>query len=1053
MHDSILEYDAFLRSLHQNSNYQCALLLGAGASITSGVQSANDCIWEWKRDIYISKNPKYANYFSNFKLETVQKQIQSWLDLQGDYPKLGSPEEYSFYAEKAYPISSDRTNYFKTLVSGKEPYIGYKLICLLNKLEIIKSVWTTNFDGLVERAAQSMSITPIAVNLDNYSQIYNQITNNELLCVALHGDYKFSSLKNTEKELDNQSNVFKEVLSHYLVDKSLIVLGYSGRDKSLMKMLEESFSNSGTGKLYWCGYRDDISNEIQSLINKIRENNREAYYIPTNGFDETMTDWAQLLVSAKFPDSRPAFDNIIKINKKDETVSPFFINDFICNSHIKSNLHPITFPKELYQFEIQDSELLNYKRLQQHIRGKNIVAVPFKEKIYSLGRYTDLQTVFGKTLKGDIQRISISIEDIHKTSSFIALMKQSLIKSLSSYSCLETDGHSCLWKNTVSNYNINGQIYHYNEGVKIKLYFPNGKNYGYITFRPYIHFDDKEQLPKTVFIQLNKYYFDKLFNNKYSELLDEWTEIIFGKNERLNLFYPAKESSGFSFVISRNVAYAEIKNLNNTGYTYYPGKDINPKQLVFKGISIREPKLKFSSSADSFDSRFCDIHPMRGLIANKPYDSFMDNKEILLGVICPINYCEKLYNFLNQINRKWDATINPDYLINFPGYHEAFDSFLLLPNQNDALWSNIVFSPGNGNDLEQAYELSRIIKSRVSQINSVSPNAVIVIFIPDEWEKYKHIENENEVFDLHNNIKAFSAQRGISTQLIEESTLSDSLKCQIYWWLSLSFYVKSLKTPWILAEHNKQTAYAGIGYSVKRGKNKSNIVLGCSHIYNSDGLGLKYRLSNIKENEVTFDNKNNPYLSYNEAYKFGMNICELFYETMQSLPDRVVIHKRTEFKKHERDGIIDSLKKAGVNNIDLVSINFEKDQKFIAMKVKNNKTMADSFPIGRGTCIIVNDNQLLLWVHGIVPSVRNPNYRYYQGGRSIPSPLLITHHYGHSDMITIADEILGLTKMNWNSFNMYTKLPATIDSSNQIAIIGSLFSSFDKTTYDYRYFI
>ena len=115
--------------------------------------------------------------------------------------------------------------------------------------------------------------------------------------------------------------------------------------------------------------------------------------------------------------------------------------------------------------------------------------------------------------------------------------------------------------------------------------------------------------------------------------------------------------------------------------------------------------------------------------------------------------------------------------------------------------------------------------------------------------------------------------------------------------------------------------------------------------------------------------------------------------------------------------------------------------------------MPDSFPIGRGTCIILSDNQLLLWAHGIVPSVRNPKFRYYQGGRSIPSPLLITHHYGHSDLITIADEILGLTKMNWNSFNMYTKLPATIDSSNQIAIIGSLFSDFDKTTYDYRYFI
>lgn len=332
-------------------------------------------------------------------------------------------------------------------------------------------------------------------------------------------------------------------------------------------------------------------------------------------------------------------------------------------------------------------------------------------------------------------------------------------------------------------------------------------------------------------------------------------------------------------------------------------------------------------------------------------------------------------------------------------------------------------------------------------------NAVVVIFIPSTWDKYKHIENENEVFDLHNNIKAFAAQRGISTQLIEESTLSDPLKCQIYWWLSLSFYVKSLKTPWILENQNSSTAYAGIGYSVKRNKTNTNIILGCSHIYNSDGIGLKYRLSSIKENEVTFDNKRNPYLSYNEAYKFGMNICELFYESMQNLPKRVVVHKRTDFRKEENDGIIDSLKNAGVKNIDLVSINIEKDQKYISTIVKNGKTVIDTFPINRGTCIIINENQFLLWVHGIVPSIRNPKYRYYQGGNSIPAPLLITHQYGQGDIITLANEILGLTKMNWNSFNMYTKMPATIDSSNQIAVIGGLFSDFDKTTYDYRYFI
>lgn len=53
----------------------------------------------------------------------------------------------------------------------------------------------------------------------------------------------------------------------------------------------------------------------------------------------------------------------------------------------------------------------------------------------------------------------------------------------------------------------------------------------------------------------------------------------------------------------------------------------------------------------------------------------------------------------------------------------------------------------------------------------------------------------------------------------------------------------------------------------------------------------------------------------------------------------------------------------------------------------------------------------------------------------------------------IATEILGLTKMNWNSFDLYSKLPATIQTSNEIARIGWLLNRFEGKTYDYRNFM
>lgn len=50
-----LEYDAFLSSVKRNKDISHSLLIGAGASISSGIQSASDCIPEWKKDIYMDK--------------------------------------------------------------------------------------------------------------------------------------------------------------------------------------------------------------------------------------------------------------------------------------------------------------------------------------------------------------------------------------------------------------------------------------------------------------------------------------------------------------------------------------------------------------------------------------------------------------------------------------------------------------------------------------------------------------------------------------------------------------------------------------------------------------------------------------------------------------------------------------------------------------------------------------------------------------------------------------------------------------------------------------
>jgi hypothetical protein len=616
---------------------------------------------------------------------------------------------------------------------------------------------------------------------------------------------------------------------------------------------------------------------------------------------------------------------------------------------------------------------------------------------------------------------------------------------------IDTNLKDKIWLKNIENKYGNVNIH---KAIYLSFYFDKNRNFAYLSFIPTIHLTSTDEISKEQKQLISKGQLEKVFNNKYDELLDFWNKTLF-ENQKLKFEYPENSGTGFEFQISANTAFGEINVLDPNFRAYHPN-NYNQKQTQFKGVQFLEPQLLFRNIAT--DIEFKDYHPMRGLVNNRPFDVNLNgviySNEVNLSVICGSGYSSRFYDFLSRLQIKHSTeNINPDYLIDYPGFSAAFNLPINIPAfENNEEWVDIDFKANNelGNH-ENAIKLARLITSKIEQIANTQSQSTVVIFIPDEWQPFESYINEGESFDLHDYIKAFSASRGISTQLIRQETLDDKLKCQIYWWLSLSFYVKSLRTPWILNSQEKNTAYAGIGYSVSRIQDKSEIVIGCSHIYDSNGQGLKYRLSKI--DNYFLDDQNNPYLSFKDAFQFGVSIRELFYQSLDKLPERVVIHKRTRFTEDEINGIKASLNKAGIKKIDLIEINYESNARFVAMSVYKNNLQVDKFPISRGTCIVTNKYTALLWTHGIVPSVRQPNYKFYLGGRSIPAPIKITKHYGDSNITTIATEILGLTKMNWNSLDLYSKLPSTIDSSNQIARIGKLLSRFEGKTYDYRLFI
>ena len=316
MSTSPITFDQFLRNIQARKEYPHCILLGAGASRNSGVQTAKECIDDWKKLIYVSNNLKKVNRESLATLSNVT--IQDWLDKQGNYPPNGHNDEYSHYAEEALKDEDARKAYFEKLFRGKLPSPGYLILGQLIKKGLFKYIFTTNFDDLIVKAAFQASLTTIEVNLDAVANIFEQVNESNFIKIALHGDYKFTQLKNTAKELDAQKDEIAKALKYYLTTNDLVVIGYSGRDKSLINALLAAYKEDGRGCLFWISYDEVILPEVQQLICDINTlNNRRAYHVKTNNldFDQVLGSLAKFC----FMDSEELIDYLESIYTSNTT--------------------------------------------------------------------------------------------------------------------------------------------------------------------------------------------------------------------------------------------------------------------------------------------------------------------------------------------------------------------------------------------------------------------------------------------------------------------------------------------------------------------------------------------------------------------------------------------------------------------------------------------------------------------------------------------------------------------------------------------------------------
>jgi hypothetical protein len=778
---------------------------------------------------------------------------------------------------------------------------------------------------------------------------------------------------------------------------------------------------------------------------------RAAYYIQSGGFDDLMlrvglhclsgaaVDEARQLMEANAPTPTEA-----KVD--------FALPEMPACGVIRSNAYPLTPPSEIHEFDLKEwpEKGKVWKYFDDCTEGRAIVAAPLAGKGYAFGTIEDINAAFADRIGPKVERVPISERDLSIENSIISnLIRRIVVITLASKACVETDGHEILWEKAARERRRgeDGKNYLVHDALVVYLRWVAGRTY--IVLQPTVKIESASggEVPEDVGRNIKMSILGWQHNNKFHAALMTWQSKLFSDE---SFEFPIGSGLPFRFQLKKNPVFAKITSSDRARQI-----ELKPgflSTIAHTGIELTEPNLLFSDRVGT--GLAADPHPVRGIVSNQPYDYALSTRKlaptIQLGVICPAKEARRLSEYLQRFHQsispgKYEA----DYLPPFPGFQGAFGVSLQIPSPGDNLW---LTCPEINPDLDEqrgALQLSQHVTSCLSALKAAALPNLTIVFIPMRWARWRKFETESEAFDLHNFVKAFCVPQGIATQFLEEDTLTNDLQCRIRWWLSLALYVKSMRTPWVLASLDGNSAFVGLGISVDRKAERGkHVLLGCSHLYNAQGQGLQFRLSKI---ENPFFRGRNAFMSQEDARRVGETIRQLFWESHFKLPERVVIHKQTEFTDDERKGLQAGL--SGIKQIDLLEIHVDRALRYLASTPKPDGSFeVDGFPVKRGTLLKIDQDAALLWVHGVSRAV-NPRQNYYQGKRRIPAPLLIRRHAGRSDLSIVGDEILGLSKMNWNSFDLYAKLPATVETSKQIARIGALLERFGSESYDYRLFM
>jgi len=226
------------------------------------------------------------------------ERIDDFFKSQHILPPPGDPAEYAKAFEAVYPSELDRRTYIDSQVSLGRPSFAHRVLASLLSTGKAPCVFTTNFDNLVETATTvagqllepSKRRNLVVAAIDSSERAKRCLDENDWpLLAKIHGDFQSVELKNTEGELAAQDARMRAVLIEACSRFALIVVGYSGRDASVVQALKDVLKERASfpGGIYWVTRSpSELLPAVRELLLAIISKGAEAHIVQSQNFDE-----------------------------------------------------------------------------------------------------------------------------------------------------------------------------------------------------------------------------------------------------------------------------------------------------------------------------------------------------------------------------------------------------------------------------------------------------------------------------------------------------------------------------------------------------------------------------------------------------------------------------------------------------------------------------------------------------------------------------------------------------------------------------------------------